>query len=286
MEKCKLKKTILLTGANGFIGKNILESSSNNFIEITKNSYENILELPTLLKIKEKIDVVIHLAAKTYVPDSFKDPYSFYEFNFKSTLNIAEFCKQKKVPLCLYLNTYLYGNPSYLPIDENHKIALPSPYHKSKYFSEQLLLNYFEGITKVISLRLFNVFGKYQSNNFLISKIIEQLNSDKIELNDLNPKRDFIYIKDVTNLINIIISNQNRIKSSEIFNVGTGQSYSVKEILELIQKITKSKIEVIDNKIIRKNEVNDCYADIKKIKQVFNWEPNYSFQEGLKDLLI
>ena len=133
-------KRILLTGANGFIGKNFIDILSKKYkiIKITRESEIDILNLESLLKI-DYIDVVIHCAAKTFVPDSFDNPYEFYEFNMQSTLNIAEFCRLKKISKVIYLNSYPYGNPKYLPIDENHSMSFHSPYNKSKYLSEILL---------------------------------------------------------------------------------------------------------------------------------------------------
>jgi UDP-glucose 4-epimerase len=149
------------------------------------------------------IDTVLHLAATTFVPESFEFCYDYYDFNIRATLNISEFCKKRKVKKLIYMNTYVYGNPDKLPIDENHRIKLPSPYHKSKQLAEDLAINYFEANeTKVISLRVFNLFGEGQGENFLVPMLVRQsLYSNQFEVLDLEPKRDFFYIKDFTNLI-------------------------------------------------------------------------------------
>lgn len=278
-------KRILLTGANGFIGRNVKALLGQQFelIEVSRNSHYDILHLDSLLQINN-IDTVIHCAAKTFVPDSFADPYSFYNFNIKCTLNIAEYCRIKSVSKVIYLNSYPYGNPEYLPINETHPIHFHSHYNKSKQLCEDLLFYYLENVTNVVSLRLFNIFGQYQSDNFLIPTVLNQiLHSNSVKVKDLQPKRDYLYIKDLIFLLEkVLIDTQ----SHGIFNVGSGKSVSVGEIIELIAKIVNKKIEVVSENYTRENEVMDCIADIQKVKDTFNWAPQFSLENGLMDYII
>lgn len=278
-----MKKKLLITGSNGFIGKNFIEYYSKEYeiIEVTKYSTYNILDLNSLLTIND-IDVVLHFAAKTFVPHSFDNPYEFYEFNIKSTLNIAELCRIKKIKKIIYLNSYTYGNPLYLPIDEKHPISFHSPYNKSKFLAEEVLFNYLENYTDVISLRLFNIYGKYQNNNFLIPSILNQISTNEITVKDLNPKRDYLYIKDLISLINIIINTKD---AKGVYNIGSGLSYSVIEIIDIIKTIHKYDFVVKSQNIVRQNEVMDCYANINKLKKEFKWSPSYSLYTGLEDYL-
>lgn len=276
-------KKILITGANGFIGKNFIEhyNEAYEIIQATRDSKFDILDLDTLLDIDE-VETVLHFAAKTFVPDSFDNPYDFYSFNISSSLNIAEFCRLKKVKKVIYLNSYTYGSPKYLPIDENHPESFHSPYNKSKYIAEQLLFQYLEDISDVVSLRLFNIYGKYQNDNFLIPTILKQISSKAITVKDLKPKRDYLYIKDLSELLNTII---NKNHTHGIFNVGSGRSSSVEEILNTIKDVLNSDLNIISENITRKNEVMDCVADIKKIENEFSWSPKYSLKDGIIDYL-
>lgn len=277
-------KKILLTGANGFIGKNIIEKISDTYeiVKITRDGPYNILDLNSLMQIND-IDIVLHTAAKTFIPDSFSDPYSFYEFNIQSTLNIAEYCRVKKVPKLIYFNSYTYGHPEYLPIDESHRVAFHSPYNKSKYLAEELLLNYLENITRVTSLRLFNLYGKYQGDTFLIPQIIKDIHNKKsIHVKDLIPKRDYLYIKDLLLLIEIIISSDT---ANGIYNIGSGKSYSVQEVINEIKSTTNTDAQIISENSRREGEILDCVADIKKIKIDTGWFPKYDLKSGLLDYI-
>lgn len=275
---------ILLTGSNGFIGKNIkaLLGYQYEFIEVSRTSNYDISNVNSLLQINN-IDAVIHCAAKTFVPDSFTNPYSFYDFNIKCTLNIAEFCRVKAVSKLIYLNSYPYGNPEYLPIDETHPIHLHSHYNKSKQLCEELLFYYLDNITDVVSLRLFNIFGQYQSDNFLIPTILNQIiHSSNVRVQNLQPKRDYLYIKDVVSLLQKVLTDNN---PNGIFNVGSGKSISVGEMIELVAKVVDKKVEVVSENCIRENEVMDCVADIGKVKDTFNWVPQFSVEKGLIDYI-
>lgn len=277
-------KRILLTGANGFIGKNFIENFGLDYeiVKVTRESKYDILDLNSLLQIND-IDVVIHAAAKTFVPDSFDNPYSFYDFNISSTLNIAEFCRVKKIQKVIYLNSYSYGVPKYLPIDENHRVSFHSPYNKSKYIAEEILFNYLQAVSDVISLRLFNIFGKYQGDNFLIPTIINQaLKESSIKVNDLKPKRDYLYIKDLMTLIDKVINTDN---INGIYNVGSAKSYSVEEVINSINSIIDKKIDIVSNNIRRENEVMDCYSNIDKLSKDLKWKPEYSLVNGLYDYI-
>ncbi len=279
-----MNKKILITGSQGFIGKNLVLSLKHKFDieEISRKTEYDINNLQSFSEM-EKIDTVIHCAARTFVPDSFDKKYSFYKFNILSTLNIAEFCLKKNVNKIIYLNAYPYGKPLSLPVDENHPLEPHSPYNTSKLIAEDLLFKYLDGVTSVTSLRVFNVYGNFQSKHFLMPTIISQAqNNGKIILNDLRPKRDFLYIKDLINLIEIIINTKS---AKGIYNVGYGKSTSIKEICEAVAVLLKTNVELISKNKIRPNEVLELYSDISKAKKTFNWKPKYNIVRGLTDYL-
>ena len=275
------KKRILLTGSSGFIGKNILFFLGKFFdiVEVSRSSNYDINNLNSLFKI-DNIDTVIHAAAETFIPQSFVDPYRFYKFNLNGSLNIAEFCRIKKVSKLIYLNTFPYGAPKYNPIDENHSISPHSPYTKSKMIAERVFFQYLEKEVNITSLRIFNPYGYFQKEDFLIPTIVKQaLTSNTIEVRDIRPKRDYIYIEDLTLLLKNILNVSD---SKGIYNVGTGNSHSISEIISIVEAILNKKFHIKTIAKPRENEVLDCYADIKKAKNKFNWSPTIDLLDGLK----
>lgn len=275
-------KKILITGSKGFVGSallKVLQSKGNQVIETHRNDNNNLCDsdyvnnLPTT-------DVIIHLAGKTFVPDSFTNPLSFYNNNILSTLNILEKAKKDSSKV-IFFSTYVYGNPEYLPINEDHKIDPRNPYTHSKIICEELCKAYNRDFNVPVTIfRPFNIYGANQGLSFFIPTIISQLNNKEIHLNDSRPKRDFIYIDDVVDAVekSLHLSKHTFI----VYNLGTGISTSIREVLDLLIKISKSNAKVIFSEIERKGEILDTIADISKIKCDLNWQPKVSIEEGLR----
>lgn len=279
-------KNILVTGSSGFIGKELVKILlKKGFRVIELNSSDgNILELNLIERYKnEIIDHIFHLAAKTFVPDSWENPTSFYTTSVMGTNNILELCRDKKASLT-FVSAYLYGEPEKLPISEDDKIKSNNPYAHSKYLAEELCRFYAEYYNvKITIARPFNIYGKNQKEIFLIPHIINQvLKNDVINVKDLYPKRDYIYLNDlVVGLLKTVDSKEH----FSIYNFGSGSSLSVKNIIDIIQKIAKTTKEVHSEKQERQNEIMDVIADISKAKQELNWEPKYSFEDGIQEIL-
>ena len=277
-------KRILVTGSSGFVGRHLVEELKRQDVEVVTLTDQkgNRIDVRDWQKIKEidDIDMVYHLAAVTYVPFSFENPKETYDVNVLGTLNILELCRLRDVEKIVFLSSYVYGQPQYLPIDENHPLQPTNPYARSKVLGENLCKAYYEDYyLKCVILRPFNIYGEGQSNNFLIPFILKQLVNGKIELNDPEPKRDFIYIKDA---VNAYIKAGAFDKDFEIFNIGYGKSYSVNEIVNKLIKIYGKDVKVDYKNERRKKEIMDTIADIKKAKLKLCWNPKVSIDEGLK----
>ena len=275
---------ILVTGSSGFIGKHLIK-------ELLKDKNNSVFELNSDwgdIAIKEiklkKIDHVIHLAAKSFVPESWEDPYPFYRTNVLGAANVLEFCRKNECDLTA-LSSYIYGKPIYLPINEKHPIRPYNPYSHSKILSEEIYEYYRKNFNLIINiLRPFNIYGPGQKDVFIIPKIIKQVLDKKIEtleLLDLKPKRDYLYIDDfIEAIIKTIKKNNN-----STYNVGYGSSISIKNIVEIIMETAGINKQIIETGITRPNEIMDVVADIKKIKNELNWHPKIKFKNGIEKCL-
>jgi len=279
-------KTILVTGVSGFIGSALVKQLKFIGFDVLEfNSPKgDIVECDFLTEYKDKkIKHIFHLASKTFVPDSWENPIEFYKTSVIGTGNVLELCREQNISLT-FVSAYLYGLPEKLPISEVDKVKSNNPYAHSKYLTEELCRFYSEyyGV-KVTIVRPFNIYGKKQKDMFLIPYIINQvLNDDKIKVKDLNPKRDYIYIDD---LINGLVKTLNNKKSFSIYNFGSGVSFSVSEIIEKTQNIVGTNKKVISEKNERKNEIMDVVADISKAKNDLGWIPNFTFEQGIKEII-
>ena len=282
-----MKTKILITGDKGFIG-NLLASSldSNQYIvnTISSNLNYDLCDWGIVNK-APKSDLIIHLAAKSYVPDSFTNPIGFYNNNIVSTLNILEKAKNDGSKV-IFFSTYVYGQPEQLPIKENHPIKPLNPYTESKLLGEQLCKAYNRDFGVPITIfRPFNVYGPGQKTSFFIPSILDQIHNKFIKLRDSRPKRDFIYIDDVISAIHKCIVNTNPSNYFRVYNLGTGISTSVEEVVSLILEISNSKSQVIFSNEIRKGEVLETKADIKKIKKELKWDHKISLREGIEKII-
>ena len=274
---------VLVTGSSGFIGKVLVKELKNlgsNVKEVDLDLGIDITNMEDLKSIKN-IDLVFHLAAKTFIPDSWKDPVSTYKINSLGTLNILEFCRNNKAKL-VFSSTYVYGKPKYLPIDEKHPISSTSPYTESKIIAERLCKFYkrnFDLDVKI--LRPFNIYGLGQNPNFLLPKIIEQAFAGSIVLENSKPKRDFVHLEDIIQAY-VKAGSINTNNESIIFNIGSGKSFSVNQVVNKIVKIIGKDVEIKYTGNIRKGEIEETIADIKLANNILNWTPRIDLDLGLR----
>lgn len=278
--------SILVTGANGFIGSVLMQRlRADNYQVVGLGSSVGDISSPaTWQNIKhESISHVFHLAGKTYVPDSWEAPYQFYKTNTFGTELALEFCREKKIPLT-YVSAYIYGVPKQLPISEDTPINPNNPYAHSKYLSEELCRFYTENFGQAVSvIRPFNVFGTGQSTRFLIPMIIRQvLYREEIVVNDLSPKRDYVHVDD---LVDALVATLVLKNGFNLLNVGAGKSYSVREIIDIIQKVAGTNKPVASVNNVRKNEIPDVVADTARAAKKLNWRCKVSFEDGIAAMI-
>lgn len=280
-------KHILVTGHTGFIGKTLVSSLERRGSCCTLGaSYDegiNLCEKSALASF-HNIDVIVHLAGSVGVMSSWENPETFYENNLIPTLRVLEYSRKNGIEV-IYVSSYVYGAPQYLPIDEAHIVCCMNPYASSKRQAELLCQAYTRdfGVRTTI-LRPFNIYGFGQSDESLISMIVKQaLSKDVVQVRDLRPCRDYLYIEDFVNAIERVVNSS--IKQSDIFNLGFGKSFSVQEVIDLVLRVTGKKIPVHCLEIQRKNEIMDCYSDSTKFRNQFQWAPQYDLEAGVRQMV-
>ena len=278
---------ILITGHSGFIGSYLqkkLEKTEHELILLDIANGTNICDWQQV-KQYEGMDVIVHLANLSFVPASYEQPKRFYETNYLSTLNMLELCRLNNAKM-VFFSSYIYGHPQYQPIDENHPTQAFNPYAQTKVICESLCEGYNRDFKVPITIfRPFNIYGTGQNPDFLIPSIIQQAKTGKIVIKDDRPKRDYIHVEDIVDAIITAIETENADKSIQKYNLGSGLSYSVKEIVDMVRGLFDTEIEYICTHEIRPNDVMDTIADISKIQNKLHWKPSISILEGLTKMV-
>lgn len=247
----------------------------------------------------EKLDfeVVIHFAAYIEVGRSVKEPEAFLENNFSGTKNLIEVITKKGVSKFLFSSTAaVYGHPESLPIKETAKINPINPYGESKAKVEKLLEKYSQiGKLDSIRLRYFNPAGsldgvigeEHEPETHLIPLILKSAKKERDKLfifgndygtKDGTPIRDYIHILDLVEAHIYALKHLMTNKGTDVFNVGTGKGYTVKEVFETAKEVTHIDIpyEIVER---REGDSKELVADPTKINAVLGWRAKYGLHE-------
>ncbi len=306
---------VLVTGADGFIGSHLVESLLEQGYDIKAFTYYNSFNtwgwLDTFPKEKlnqieifsgdirdpngvyeamQGVDQVFHLAALIAIPFSYHSPDSYVDTNIKGTLNVLQAARKCETSRILVTSTSeVYGTAQYVPIDEKHPYQGQSPYSATKIGADRLAESFYRSFNMPISIvRPFNTYGPRQSARAVIPTIITQLLAGKevIKLGSLTPTRDFNYVKDTANGF-IEISKSDKTIGEEI-NIATQQEISIGKLAEeIISQINPNAKIVCEEERLRPemSEVNRLLGANAKIKQLTNWAPNYSFEQGIRETI-
>lgn len=295
---------VLITGGAGFIGSHtadllVKEGHSivivDNLVQgkrenINSNSifYEcDILDISLLRKIfqTEQPEVVIHNAAQIDVQTSIKNPVFDLEVNVKGSINVLECCKSFGVRKIIYPSSAaVYGNPIYLPIDENHPVNPISFYGISKHTPEHYIKTYSElHDIRYTIFRYANVYGIRQDpkgEGGVVSVFVDKFLNKKspIIFGDGNQTRDFIYVKDIARA-NLLVLNEG---DNQIFNISTQKPATVNELFQTMKKIFNSNVEAFYEKE-RFGDIRHSSLDSGKARKVLHWYNEYSLEDGLKE---
>ena len=303
-------KTILVTGADGFIGSHLTEYLVNQGYRVKAfvlynsfNSWGWLDHSPADVRecleifagdirdpfgVKEAMkgcDVVLHLAALIAIPYSYHSPATYIDTNVKGTLNIVQAARELGVEKVVHTSTSeVYGTARFVPITEEHPLQGQSPYSASKIGADQIAMSYYSSFdTPVAIIRPFNTYGPRQSARAVIPTIITQIAGGKrvLHLGSLHPTRDFNYVLDTVKGFEAVALSDKAV--GEVINVGSNFEVSIGETVELIAEVMGVKVEIeTDDKRLRpeKSEVERLWADNTRARELLGWQPEYGGREG------
>lgn len=295
----------LVTGGAGFIGSHItrllvkenhtvsvidnLSSGKNENISdlIDKiNFYEyDVLDYEKLKKIARKMDGIFHKAALVSVSDSFERSDEFYDVNVKGSEKIFKIALDNGIKVVFASSSSVYGNVSKIPISEDFPKNPINPYAKTKIEGEEIAKNYVKKGAHIIGLRYFNVFGKGQSIAYagVITKFMEKISKkeDPIIFGDGSQVRDFVHVEDVARAN--LMAMQSDV-SNGFFNIGTGESISIKEIAQKMIDISKLKLNLRFEAPL-KGDIEMSEADISLARKSLGWEPKITLDDWLRKII-
>jgi len=275
---------VLVTGGSGFVGRRLVQflrdegaevhAPERNALDVSAGSFPDL-----------SVDWVIHLAGRTYVPASWSEPADFYRVNVLGTVNVLEYCRRTQTRL-IHVSGYCYGIPERLPIPETAPLKPNNPYAFSKCAAEDACRFFFECLqTEVMIVRPFNIYGPGQQANFLIPRIVEQAidpGVPAIVVEDDTPRRDYVHLDDVIGAIGSLRRNP---KPGATFNIGSGESYSVAEVAEMVCRAAEVSKPVVSRGNRRVNDISDVIADISAIRDAAGWSPLITLPDGLHSVV-
>ncbi len=307
-------KSILITGADGFIGSHLVEEVVAAGGKVTALAQYNAFGSNGRLdELDDKVlgetqihrgdirdphyvnrlvaghDLVFHLAALIAVPYSYHAPQSYVDVNVTGTLNILEACRAHGVERLIHTSTSeVYGTAQATPISEDHPLQGQSPYAASKIAADVMVEAYVRSYElPAVMLRPFNTYGPRQSERAVIPTIIRQALDPAcaaIVVGDTSPKRDFTYVDDTVDAF-LAAGHDSQLEYGRPFNSGTGVATSVADVIELVVRLTGANkpIEVDEaRKRPENSEVHLLLADASQFAAATGWVPKVSLEDGLE----
>ena len=303
-------RKVLVTGAGGFIGSQLVEELAHNGAEVRAFVHYNsrgtlgflsrlrpglfskldvvagdLQDLPAVTAAMKDIEIVFHLGAMVDVPHSYVNPASVVETNVVGSLNVLIASRGARVRRLVYASSGdVYGTPLWIPIDEGHPLRGQSPLAASKIGAEKLVESFHRSYDlPVVTVRPFNTYGPRQSTRAVIPSIITQsLTQDVIQLGNLDAERDFTFVDDIVEGF-IVAGNTPDVEGST-FNLGFGEAIKIGDLANEIFEIIGQRVNIrVVPSLLRpeKSEVQRLLADNRLAMEKLGWYPRVSLQDGL-----
>ncbi len=311
-----MNKKVLIVGGAGYIGSHVnkelnkagfetivfdnLSKGHREFVrwgELFEGDLANKSDLESLFA-KHKIDVVMHFAAFIEVGESVTDPQKYYLNNLRNTLNLLEVMKSNGVNKLIFSSTAaIYGNPEYLPIDEKHPKLPVSPYGRAKLMVEQILEDYSKAYDfNYVALRYFNACGAdieaeigewHEPESHLIPLVFDAVVGKRenikifgtdYETEDGTCVRDYIHVVDLAKAHVLALKYLLDGGQSDCFNLGNGKGFSVRQVMDVIKKVTEKDFSVVETDR-RAGDSSVLIAGSQKIQDKLGWKPEYNLEQ-------
>lgn len=298
---------VLIFGAGGFVGSYLCKEFLNNGYKVSGTDKGEGSALPSevdfyrtdLMQANEvekligqiQPDIIVNLAAISSVGASWNMPQTTMAINVIGALNIMEAArKSEKKPRILFVGSSEEYVISENPLDENTQLNANNPYGISKVTQEQFAKLYREQYgLKIYCVRPFNHTGIGQRDSFVLPSFCKQVaeidksgKDGKIQVGNLKVKRDFSHVKDVVRAYRMIVESDN---CNQIYNVGSGNAYSLEDMLTYIIGLSNQHIEIeVDQNRIRPTDQPVICCDRRLIGKELGWEPQYNVYDALKEM--
>ncbi len=307
-------KTILVTGAAGFIGSHLVErlilegARVRAFVRYTSRRDIGLLaflpaeerrevevifgDLRDPNAVREAMrgsEVVFHLGALIAIPYSYLHPREVVETNVLGTLNILLAARDLGVSRVVHTSTSeVYGTAQYVPMDEKHPFQGQSPYSASKIGADRLAESFYRSFgLPVTILRPFNTYGPRQSARAVIPTIITQvLAGREVRLGALEPRRDFTFVSDTVEGF-MRVATSPGVEGEEI-NLGSGASISIEELAHKVMHLVGRELPIVREEARlrpRLSEVMHLQADYRKAQRLLGWEARVPLENGLRQTI-
>lgn len=299
-------KTILITGASGFLGTWLAEAAFEQgyriigidlrapfkpqiWAKFATSSCETT-DLSELLK-HETIHAVCHLAGGASVAASVNDPYADFSSLLPGTARLAVFLanNQPQARLFFFSSAAVYGNPQQLPITEQTPVRPISPYGAHKATAETLLFHYADIYNlKVTAFRIFSIFGPGLRKQLIWDVGQNALSAAKSQKYGIvlfgtgQESRDFMYVKDVCKAVLTVIAHQSKYRT-EVFNLGSGVESSVSEVANCLVQHLQLNLEVSFDGTVRKGDPTNWRVDTRRLQEL-GYQAEYCLESGLKEV--
>ena len=298
-------RRVLGTGGAGFVGCNLVRRLLREGARVTvlddlftgrrenlpESGFEfvrgSVCDPAVVERLVGQNEVIIHAAARNIVVST-RDPREDYETNIGGTLNVLLAARAAGGRRIVYTSsTSVYGNPRYLPVNEDDHLSLLTPYAVSKLAGENYCMAFYESYgLQTAAVRYSNIFGPGQdpANPYcgVVAKFTQALFAGKAPVihGDGNQSRDFTYIDDAVEATLLAATSDRAI--GEVFNVGTGLETRVNELVALLMRIIGVEVEPVHSDRRDVDNIRRRVVNIEKTRRALRWVPEVTLEQGLR----